>query len=75
METYFTEVELKAISFQELAERYFVACARKDEERAHKIAYRDFERKLQLEFARVFSEAVHWRDKMLECKAACALDD
>lgn len=72
--TFFSESELREMTFQTLAERYFVACAKKDDERAHQIAYRDFDRKLQIEFSKVFAEAVRWRDKMLECKQACELD-
>lgn len=42
--TFFTESELREMTFQTLAEKYFMACAKKDDERAHKIAYYDMAR-------------------------------
>ncbi len=74
MKTFYAEDELKEMSFQSLAERHFMACAKKDWDKARHIMHNDFDKKMHLEYAKVHTEAMAWHEKMRECATACELD-
>ena len=74
MGTYFTDEQLKSMSFQELTERYMVKRAKRCPA-AMQILEEDYNRKLHLEYDRVHNNALIFHEKMRECDAACAIEE